>query len=384
MRFRSGTRPGFTLIELLVVIGIIAVLAVITVAGAMRGYQWILRRNSELTLQKINERMQRQYELLFKVARAVPTPPLLLVESGGNPRRAEVLKIKYLTKWTFPMNYVEAEYNVQESAALLGGPYPPALALVNRLRTRRNPPLPPAGGTGPFLLPAPTSAAELNAQNAACLVAIFETVLGTTAGELTESEFALVGGPDNNRMAVDAWGTPLFFFRYGNLDLQWMQPHPEFSPLIPLYENLLGPAGTPPAALPNYGRIYPELIRRAAQVAPARFVPNPPFWGGNLPNTTAGIEQTLDPDDVEGLLTLAWRTQIGPWWRRNGSTTGGSPLALQNQVGFLTTFGTAVVPFGTPRINAPLVILSAGEDRTLATWDDNLDSYRFALGTAGQ
>lgn len=383
MRKLPSSRPGFTLIELLVVIGIISVLVIITVAGALRGYQWILRRNTELTLQKVAERMQRRYELLFKEARALPTPPLLLLQAAGNPRRAEVLKIKYLIKWSFPMNYVEAEYNVQESAFYFPpNGYPTAVALLNRLRVRQNPQLPGWNGAVPFLLPAPTNAAELNVQNAACLAAIFEIVLGTTADDLSPAESNLVGGTDGNRTVVDAWGTPLFFFRYGNIDLTWMAAHPEFAPVQPLYPALLGPSGTPPAAVGVYGQIYPELIRRAAQVVPARFVANPPFWSGNLPATPAGVAQTLDPDDMEGLLFLSWRTANGPWWRRNGGVSG--PVSVQNQLGFRTTFGTFVPTSGTARLHAPLVILSAGQDRTFATWDDNLDSYRFALGTAGQ
>jgi prepilin-type N-terminal cleavage/methylation domain-containing protein len=383
MRKLPTSRPGFTLIELLVVIGIISVLVIITVAGALRGYQWILRRNSELTLQKVAERMQRRYELLIKEARALPTPPLLLVQAAGNPRRAEVLKLKYLIKWSFPMNYVEAEYNAQESAYYLApNGYPTAIALLNRLRVRQNPQLPAWSGSIPFLLPAPTTAAELNAQNAACLAAIFEIVLGTTADDLSPAESGLVGGTDGNRTVIDAWGTPLFFFRYGHLDLSWMAAHPEFAPLQAQYTALFGPSGTPPGPVGVYGQIYPELVRRAAQVVPGRFVPNPPFWTGNLPATSAGVAQTLDPDDMEGLLVLSWRTASGPWWRRNGGAPG--PVSLQNQLGFQRTFGTVVPTSETARLFAPLVILSAGEDRNFATWDDNLDSYRFALGTAGQ
>ncbi len=380
MRYEAKRRAGVTLIELLVVMGILGVLLVITVTGAMRGYQWVQRRNSELTLEKVNERMQRRYEYLVKEARLWPSSPHILLQAVGNPRRAEIIKLKYLVKWSFPMNYVEAEMNLLESQFYFGGEgYPSAVALVTKLRQRAGVPV----------LPAPTTAAELNAQNSACLAAVFETVLGSLADELDPSEVRTVSATDANRMVIDSWGTPLFYFRYGNMDLGWMTAPAtvgRFGAVAPLYQQLLGNATN----VAPYGLVYPELIARAAQAFPARFVPNLPWWPGSQP----GIDRTRDVDDAEGLLALgSWRNGAGFWWMPGPLALvgfpGGGGATQGNKAGGRLGFGiwfpaTGTAGTGDPRLYCPLVIMSAGLDRRFTSWDDNLDSYRFLVGVAGQ
>ena len=340
-------RPGFTIIELLIVLGIMMVLMVLGVGAALKSYAYVQTRNTEITERKLLDRFQRRNEQIYGEAKAWEADARFIGLGGGNTRRSLALKVKFLYKWSFPMNYTEAETNVTESQnyGFAGGlGHPLAVAIRNRLRQRRN----IANAIATPLIPTSTTIAE---QNAACLGVIYELTFATFIDELTSEEVQVQQtSTDLNPRPVDAWGTPLFFVRYGHLDCTL---HPE---LLALFGPRTDIAGLPAA---TYGQYHHELVQRARLA----FINN----------------QGTDPDDPENLLPLGWRTQAGTYWlppapsNANGITSG-----------FTQTFHYFMPASGSPRIFAPFAIISAGRDRNFATWDDNIDSYRLQHAVAGQ
>lgn len=403
----STGRKGFTLIELLVVMGIMVLLVSLGIGASLRAFSWVQKNSTEILLRKVQERMARRYEQIVAEAKAWDTPPDIYRLAGGNPKRAEALKIKLLCKWNFPMTYEEVERNVIESRQFISNPppvfgynyapqgYPFAVALQAQLNSR-------VGNGATLANRAPLLAAtgmtagdDLLRQNAAILLAVFESTLGTSVDELVASEIGSFpsGAPgtafDTNPILIDIWGTPLFFMRYGNLATNVQR----FS-WLPL---VLGPLGPPTqttyeGGVPYtfdfafYGNYYSQVVNRAKVAFPSRF---------QRLNQSA-----LDPDDPESTLTLGWRTQLHPFWRFATPippfTTNGSGVnsGFAQSFGYvMTTFGiSAADSIGFPRMYTPLVILSAGQDRRFSAfdagnpelgWEDNLDSYRNSV-TVGQ
>src|SRR5262245_1683504 len=106
---------GFTLIELIMVIAIIMVLLSLIIGVAMKGTAWVYQRNTERTFRKNNDRLARHMETIRNDARQWSTPPAIIAQANGDMQRAEVLKVKYLTKWSFPATYNEAWFNYVQS-----------------------------------------------------------------------------------------------------------------------------------------------------------------------------------------------------------------------------------------------------------------------------
>src|SRR4051794_24089068 len=98
-------RSGFTIVELLIVITIIIVLAALSLGAIARGYNWGMGRNTDTLIQKAAQRFDRRYEQLKNEARAWEVPPTILGLAGGDQRRAKVLQLKLLVKWSFPTSY---------------------------------------------------------------------------------------------------------------------------------------------------------------------------------------------------------------------------------------------------------------------------------------
>lgn len=190
-------RAAFTLVETLIVLAILLVLTGLGIGSALAAHAGLQRNRAEETLRKVAERLDRSDQIVND-ARDWTTPTALLRLAGGNARRAEVLKVKYCRKWSFPQDYAEVTAFVAESRGFYAADgYPFLLALRNRL--------------------AATLPGTPDEQNAACLAAIFAMTHNSSEDELAPSE---QDGRLNVPLIRDPWGTPLRFRRLGaNLPL---------------------------------------------------------------------------------------------------------------------------------------------------------------------
>jgi prepilin-type N-terminal cleavage/methylation domain-containing protein len=115
MRLPANRRPAFTLIELIVVLGIIALLATISVAGVMRVQKAQREINSDRTLRAVQIGLDQQWKAA--VNRAGSENPhdfiIQLTSNGGVPdqTRAKALHMMLRLRQEFPQNYAEANYN---------------------------------------------------------------------------------------------------------------------------------------------------------------------------------------------------------------------------------------------------------------------------------
>ncbi len=422
MRKLSTTkRTGFTLIELVIVITILVVIASLTIGAIGKSFTWIRQKNTEQTMTKIIQRIQ--YRKMVTIAKEIDDWSMnspVYQQAEFNVNRDKVLKIKYLTKWSFPMTYAEAFHNVQESR-LLYDPmgYPQAVAILNKLRKGTtgvsaipDPFVCPAANllndaaipAGPYWPGGTVAPTDIPSQNSACLLAIFETCLGTTSDELTNDELLINAGAtstDTNPRITDAWGTPMMFLRYGNLS-------PNFSmgmvaggtPLTTIFgdtANVTLPVNYTTAPANQW--TLPLATRTLTLRAHAAFPGMQARLGGS-----SGLPGK-DPDDPEAVLvqgrffsgvdtyypfpspvapSAGWITS--PPWRWLSPT----PANQVNGVYFASMFGYDL-PVGFPlnaarnySIYAPFVVISAGGDKQFTTWGDNLDSYRLKINTSGQ
>jgi len=451
MRLPQKThRSAFTLVELLVIMTIIVVILALTIGAIGKSFGWVKQKNTEQTMTKVIIRLQRVIDRIYKEADDWPaaTESFILDQANGSFERARILKVLYLYKWNFPNCYAEAYHNVQESRqlydnnALANFPgYPPARALLNKLRTN-NTAIP-----DPFLLPfvpgfanvasgvlnyspqpslTPSIAAmptELPKQSAACLLAAFASANGSP-DEFTNNEVVVGNGSDTNPYLTDAWGTPFMFLRHGNFAYSRNRfgggAVPRAAWTMGMVRNTTDPLDFAPLEFVlNRSTNQPQSAPLNDGDITSGTNTNPTYYLGgfflNLQNRADSAFPTLngrDPFDPTLLVrnNVNWRSLTGSNlpaasypvgnsnWLNPNTATGAIWLApnTDNQHGlwFRTTFGYNPDPI-TPAsvINGftiqkmaytPMVILSAGGDKIFSTWDDNLDSYRLQINVSGQ
>ena len=412
---QRNKRPAFTLIELIVVITILTVVAALTIGAIGKSFNWIKQKNTEQTMTKVMQRLQRVIDRLYQEVDDWPsaTDVLVYTQADGSFERARTLKVLYLYKWNFPNTYAEAFHNVQESRLLYDANtgYPPARAILAKLRSNYSaipdpfsPSFTPptiAWAAGTPTTPANT-ALDIPWQSSACLMAAF-TYANGSPDEFSNNEVVVaplpvgVGGntADGNPKLVDAWGTPLLFLRQGNFAYS-QQP--------------LG-NGTPQPAW-TLGLARPGAIA-ANQFAPIEWILNPPSNQPPLAATgdltsytftqlqrrantafpTLYGKDSFDPATLLRSNNNQWRTVAsgGAWLNTPWLAVPNAPSNL-NGHWFRAEFGyspenAAQTVNGVLIDNqayCPMVIISAGGDKLFTTWDDNLDSYRLQINVSGQ
>lgn len=405
---RHSPRSGFTLIELMVVMTIIVVLGALTIGAVSKSFGWIKQKNTEQTMAKVMQRLQnRKMESIQKDVNDWSINSPVYQQAEFNVNRDRVLKIKYLTKWSYPMTYADAFHNVQESRLLYDpSGYPPAVAILNKLR-RGAPTIIPdpfvvpfanllndaAIPAGPYWPGGTISAASIPSQNAACLHAIFESSISTSGDELTSNETLVDSGPtsaDLNPRITDAWGSPMMFLRYGNLSPTCSMGM--VAPATPPLTAIFADTGTLTIGSWTVNLAGRTLVTRALSAYPnMQSRVGPPALPGK------------DPEDPEAMLVAgrafgsidtyyAFPANVPPvfgvGWLNSPQCRWLPALGTANGNFFQATFGYELPPRNplaarNNLIYAPFVIISAGGDKLWNTWDDNLDSYRLKVNTSG-
>jgi len=442
------TRSAFTLIELLVIMTIIVVILALTIGAIGKSFGWIKQKNTEQTMQKVILRLQRVIDRLYKEADDWPaaTEGFIMDQANGSFERARILKVMYLYKWNFPNSYAEAYHNVQESRQLYDNTaaanfpgYPPARALLNKLRTNNSAildpfsqpylPAPFANASGPTLpvyspwaAGTPSAAAMatvLPKQSSACMLAAFISANGSP-DEFTNNEVVVDNNSgDLNPYLTDAWGTPFMFLRHGNFAFSRHRfgggavPRPawtvgmvsntadplDFAPLEFVFNRSTNQpsstndgditSGTNTASQYYLGGYYINLQNRANTAFPSLYGRDPfdPTLllrnNNNWRNTNAAI----NPNSTYSVGYNNWLTPaFAPWLAVNADNPHG--------LWFRTTFGYSPDPAAPASVingftiekmaYTPMVILSAGGDKVFSNWDDNLDSYRLQINVSGQ
>ena len=120
MKITLHRRGGFTLIELIVVIGIIILLAALTVGAVFRVREAQLEKNTNTTLQKVHIGFMQQWDATRDqiAAEQIPVPIRTMtqqVTQAGNPpsyrfdpARAKAVWMKLRMRQEFPSNFGEA------------------------------------------------------------------------------------------------------------------------------------------------------------------------------------------------------------------------------------------------------------------------------------
>jgi prepilin-type N-terminal cleavage/methylation domain-containing protein len=277
----AGARDAFTLVELLVVITIIAILLALVAGATLRFIGVQQQNNSEVVVRKVNEVLKRQWQAVIDQASKEPLPPtppalaaaysqVVLPLAGNDATRARIIWIKLRLKQEFPMNYTEILTPQNLSATPLLQVLPPLPSYVQAL-TQANvvPGNPPVAGNGVPMAAWPGYAAE----NSACLLLALSKSRGgvmLNAEDLGSGALADTN-KDGLQEIVDAWGTPIIFYRWpwANTDLQSLNPAVGGSAQS-FFADPEDPTGL--LITPNPFNPYPNLVQGAWFNTPYRLI----------------------------------------------------------------------------------------------------------------
>lgn len=383
---------GFTLVELMLVVGICLILLSLIVGAAMKGVSWVSQRNTETTFKKVLDRLNRHQATIINEARGWATPDAILAQANGDSQTAEVLKLKYIMKWSYPINYAEVEENYWQSRLLYSTEgYPLAVALRQQLLQKLE-----VAGAVPLLPPllyrTSLTAAQ---QNSAILLALFELTRGSSTDEFAPAEkgqqasnVTVTGLQLRDRSAwlMDAWGSPICYIRNANLIPNYLAA--QLGALDPVRTN----------NIPYNVTIQNWLLVRAQQSFQGKQQIIPPnFVIFNDPEDASGLLRVdswlITPNNNQAAWSMTspfpeFPIVLAPLWPIPHPVT--TPPVPQPPLGrnrwcFRQRFfhdpldPTNTNPNFNTSIYAPLVLFSAGADRNFDTINDNLESYGLRL-----
>lgn len=197
------TRPrrGFTILEMMIVCAIILILISLTAGAALRFMDVQRKRNTELTLSKLDSGLRQHWNAVISSAKDEAIPPAIST-LAGNDARARVIYIKLRLLQEFPTSFSEA---TNPAGGLLQPRPSYQVALQGKTLT---------GVTG--VNAGAIAANKLAAESSACLyLALQQDRNGTRFNVdslLTSREVKT--DPSGVKYIVDEWGTPLGFFRW--------------------------------------------------------------------------------------------------------------------------------------------------------------------------
>lgn len=210
----ARARRGLTLIEILVVLGILGVLAALTVTVVLPLFGTSYEQNTRVLLQKVDKALQQRWTEVLKKADQTTVPDYVLKSmAGGDAYRARVIWKKLLLKQYFPVSYKEAVYPAELYPT--GQDTSLASSLPSLYRTRMqqaginvaginvNDPTPPG--------PEQASACLLMALTRGDKGQRFDPEEAFGAGSLRQPSTGLP-------YIVDGWGEPIAFFRWTTSD----------------------------------------------------------------------------------------------------------------------------------------------------------------------
>jgi prepilin-type N-terminal cleavage/methylation domain-containing protein len=215
-------RRGFTLIELLVVIGIISVLAALTLGAAFRVIDSQNASNTETVLQQVNKVLQQQYRKVAEQAQKETISPSTHAQlwtlagqgvdndQGRINRRAQVIYVKMRLMEEFPQTYAEV-YNQPTTTGVYTNQKSPYLTTLTQL----------------FGAKAPAAKASESAAMLLLSIQRQHSGISFSADSLPSTNVADTDN-DGLKEILDGWGNPVVFFRFptGNPDLDASNPAP--------------------------------------------------------------------------------------------------------------------------------------------------------------
>src|SRR4051794_1982974 len=101
-------RRGLSLVELLIVAAIIMILIALTAGATIRYADVQHKRNTELTLAKLDSAIRANWSAITAKASNDKIPDAVSKMAGGNDQLARVLFVKFSLLREFPMNFEEA------------------------------------------------------------------------------------------------------------------------------------------------------------------------------------------------------------------------------------------------------------------------------------
>jgi prepilin-type N-terminal cleavage/methylation domain-containing protein len=207
-----ATRPraGFTLVEMLVVVLILAVLAGLTGAGIMNWIDSSRRGATETTIASVHKTLMQQMQAVRKKAETEPVPASVLSLAEGDHARARVIWTKLRLRQEFPVTYQEAlqPHVGTPTLQIPAADLPPIRGYVRAL-----------SGKTP----------NARTESSVCLLLALQQDRGGTALSADSLGNAVTDTDgDGLKEIVDAWGTPLAFFRHpiSDAELQGLNPAP--------------------------------------------------------------------------------------------------------------------------------------------------------------
>lgn len=211
----TPARAGFTLVEMLVVILILAVLAGLTGAGIMNWIDSSRRSATETTIASVHKALMQQMQAVRRKAETEPIPASVLSLAGGDNARARVIWIKLRLRQEFPVTYQEAlqPHVGTPTLQIPAADLPPLRGYVRALTDAAGKPRVPNTKT----------------ESSVCLLLALQQDRGGTALSADSLGNAVTDiDGDGLKEIVDAWGTPLMFFRSptSSAEVQGLNPAP--------------------------------------------------------------------------------------------------------------------------------------------------------------